>query len=286
MSDDDNIERDESAAEADAGLLIALGAGGIGGFAAHEYFDVPPPLPPQTDLSGVERDIAALQKTVKAQTARHKTLETQIKTASARLGEDVSKLEVKWQADLADLDRKIEAIEIPVIPPATVNIAPDSESADTPAVDADNAATAQPLETIIDPRPELLAVVDDLRGRVDEDMTVMRARLDKLEATAEDEVVAPAAKTVPNDIEAFPAADILAALKRAETPAAPQNWFGKILKKHVSLKRTDHDEAAAVLTDIEAAVLIGDWDAALALSAGLPEPARSSTQEWIARARR
>jgi len=265
------------------GIVIALGAGGIGGFAAHEYFDVAPPLP---DLSAIERDIENLQKTTKAQTARNKTLETQIKTANRRFGQDISSLEDKWQGQLADLDQKIEAIEIPSLPPATVNITPNSENAETPTLDDDNAARA--LETIIDPRPELLAVVDDLRRAVEDDITQIKDRLERLES--EPEVVplrqGEAGPEFDNSSAVdFPRDEILAALKSAESPDSPKNWIGKILNKHISLKSTGHDQAAAYLDSINAAILIEDWDGALELSERLPESARISVQEWIARAR-
>ncbi len=127
--------------------------------------------------------------------------------------------------------------------------------------------------------------MDALRRRVDNDIAAIKIRLDDLEA--DPKVRLPAQGNAKDGTDpASPINDILTELKAAEDPQRTQNWFGKILQKHVSLKRTDYDAAAALLAQIEAAILIEDWEAALELSQSLPQPARGAAQEWIASARR
>lgn len=254
------------------GFFIAISAGGLGGFAAHEYLKTPTP-----DLSQLEQDIAALQETVQAQAAQVKQIEGRSKSAAAKTARDIDSLNDKWQSGLRELDDKVEAIEIPVAPPANVMISPEVSSDDTQEREA-------PLETIIDPRPELLAVIDDLRVVVESDVLAIKDRLDRLEAqpvqTASDEIPETTGQ------EDFPVDEIFEDLKRLDAPGSAQNWWDKILQKHVSLKRTDRLRAEGLVRDIEAAIVIGDWKAAEALATGLPEPSRTTVQEWIARARR
>lgn len=300
------------------GLIMALGAGGLGGFAAHEYFDAPPP-----DLSVLTQDITALEKKLTAQTARVSQLESQSQKGRARLSRDLSKLDADWQAGLTALDAKIAAIDIPPAARPVVKIAPEPEG--EPEIEADIEAeteteiqaenvrdandgaqdigggadvpreaggvAAASIETMIDPRPELLAVVESLRGDVEQDLSAVKARLDRLEAASKDSAPKGSAPTDGGKFaapaaQAFPMDDILAEIKAASPAEPAQNWWDKVLRKHVSLKRTDHDAAAAVLKDIQAAILIEDWPQAESLSAQLPEPARRSVKEWIARARR
>lgn len=257
------------------GLPIALGAGGLGGFAAHEYFHTPPP-----DLSGVAQDIEALEKQLKAQTVRVSKIETQTQKEAARLTRDLSKLESEWQSGLAGLEAQITAVDNQQAAQPVVNKKPDNKGSNNVAPKADEAAYSN------GPNPELLAMIDSLRGDVQKDFRAVKIRLKRLEERPAADITGGDSNIAASAGPVFPVDEILANIKASVPPDEAQNWWDKVLRKHVSLKRTDHDAAASVLKDIEAAILIEDWAQAISLAQQLPEPARTSVQEWIARARR
>jgi len=260
------------------GLFLALAAGGIGGYAAHNYFQTPPPV---IDLSSLHQDIESLEDKLKAQTARVSKIETQNQKESARLAGELSKLEGNLKSGLADIESQINAAANQKAALSRTDIKADDKDIDSPAFEADGAFDSNRSNA------DILTLIDNLRGDVDKDLKAVKTRLKRLE----DRPVERAANNTETDraitaVPSFPADEILAKIKAGLPPETAQNWWDKVLRKHVSLKRTDHDAAAAILKDVEAAILTQDWAQATRLAQALPEPAQASVKEWIARARR
>lgn len=242
------------------GVIMAMAAGGVGGFISHEYFDAPPPPP---NIPNYKAQILELDKAVKAQEARSARFQQQLKTVSAELDSDLTALDERWAQQLSALTQGV------VDKTEAVDIEAPSAPALEPRVNHDTS--------------ELLNHVAHLRQDVGHDIDRIKARLDILEHVAEprpDHAGLPA-KTSAD----FPVDDILGQLNGPTPPKGKPRWYDKFLDQHVSLERTDHDKSAALLHRIEAAILRGDWDAAVDLSQELDEPARRHTQEWIAGAR-
>ncbi len=255
------------------GFMIALCAGGLGGFAAHEYFKTPLP-----DIPDFSQDIKTLEETISEQAAQLKQLEARRKAQTTKTVRNLKAVEDKWQEELRALDNKIKTASLSAAVPVHEN--PIDEPA-TSRCDENE----MPIEALTDPRPELLAAVDRVRRRLNEDMAAIKTRLERLEAQAQ-RGIDNASGNVLAPQEPFPLQEIIDSLDDADMPATAQNWWNKLLRKHISVKRIDRTQAAARLRDIEAAILIQDWEQAQSLSSALPEPARQAVQEWIARARR
>lgn len=258
------------------GLLIAVGAGGIGGFAAHEYFKAPPVAP---DLSAFDVKFSEIEKTVAAQSQRMGRLETDIKEISAGLNKDLEQLETNWSRELSDLENLIES---PSPQLGDQVEAPAKSASDDDDVSGDKAVeetSEPPSPSLPDIRPQLLAAVADIRREFDQDISNINKRIDTLEATQ-------AAPDVPTtSLVRFPTESFIAQLEGDALPVEQDSRLGKFLKKHVSLNRTGHAEAVSILERIGDYIAAGHWDAAEELSDDLPPEVQSVVQEWIAGAR-
>lgn len=242
------------------GLIIALGAGGVGGFAAHEYFKSPTP---EVDLSDVEAKILKLERSVAAQAKKDAQLEAHVQKVSKDLNQDLNKLETKWSEDLSALEALAESGPV---------------KTETGATQSD---TDTDTDTGVNIRPQMLKAIADIRREVGQDIDDITARLETLE-TARDEVEAEPSEA---DIH-FPMESFTSKLEGDAIPVEKDSRLGKFLKKHVSVSRTGHAEAVGLLQRIERAARAGDWDAAVSLSRDLPPEARGPVEEWIAATRR
>lgn len=264
------------------GLALALGAGAVGGFVSHEFFDAPPPPP---NLSGFEAQIKEIETQAAKQTRQNVAMESQIKSLKTQLEKDVSALERKWADKLTVIEGKIaegansngpniklsEDLKIRIDETGTPKFIED-ESRENEAGEASQAS--------IDPNPQLAADLKILRSDIDTELSAVKRRLKILER-AKDTALKQARHAALKEAHVFPAADILAGLAGPEEKEAPKGWFGRLTDKHVSVTRTGQEAAADVLTQIETAIAAGDWETAMRLSDDLPEPARSAAQDWI-----
>lgn len=249
------------------GLIIALGAGGVGGFAAHEYFKSPPPDIDLSafDLSEVEAKISKLEKSVAVQAKKAVQLEAHVQKVSKDLNQDLNKLETKWSQDLSALESLAENRPVKTETGATAS--------DT---DTDTAVTQT-----VDIRPQMLKAIADIRRDVGQDIDGITARLETLETTRDEVEAEPSEEDIHFPMESF-----TSKLEGDAIPVEANSKLGKFLKKHVSVSRTGHADAVALLQRIEQAARAGDWDAAVSFSRDLPPEARGPVEEWIAATRR
>ena len=232
-------------------ILAALGGGLIGGFAAYKF--LPAPQPDEPDLSAIEARIEGLQnkfeKDLSAQAAQN-----------GKLRSELSKLDSKWQDDLTRLEASVADLSLGGALGESGDISPDAIAA----------------------REGLTASVQQLRDGMDDDVKSLQKRLKKLEqqmpsAHGSDGAGLP---RVP-----FPKQDILEALDMAAPDEQPKKWWGRFVKRHVSVKRTDRVKTEALLRQMDTAYAARDWDALEGHAQRLPEPGRSKAQEWIAATR-
>jgi len=237
-------------------ILAALGGGLIGGFAAYKF--LPAPQPDAPDLSAIDARIEGLQnkfeKDLSAQAAQN-----------GKLRSELSKLDSKWQDDLARLEASVADLSLGGALGESGDISPDAIAA----------------------REGLTASVQQLRDGVDDDVKSLQKRLKKLEqqmpaahgsdSHGSDGAGLPRAP--------FPKQDILEALDMAAPDEQPKKWWGRFVKRHVSVKRTDRVKTEALLRQMDTAYAARDWDALDSHAQRLPEPGRSKAQEWIAATR-
>ena len=237
-------------------ILAALGGGLIGGFAAYKF--LPAPKAPAPDLSAFDARIEGLknkfERDLSAQAAQNGSLRSEL-----------SKLDAKWRDELARLEASMAELSLGGSLGEPGDISPEAIAA----------------------RAGLSASVDQLRDVMDDDVKAIEGRLEKLEeqmpashgsdAYGSDGAALPRAP--------FPKGDILEALDMAAPNAQPKKWWGKFVKRHVSVKRTDRVKTEAVLREMDAAYAANDWDALTDHAQRLPEPGRTKAQEWIAATR-
>ena len=259
-----------------AGAMLAVGAGGIGGFAAHEYFKSPVVEP---DLSAFEAKVSDIEETLATQTRKAERLDTQVKKVAKDLGQELTQLEATWSRELSDLEAMITAAPLAVGSGTQPEDAISEDAASENAVEGEK----QPFTTesvALDIRPQLLAAVSDIRREFEQDVTEINRRLERLETAQLD------FEATQNNVPVrFPIERFTAQLEGDAQAVKTDSRIGKFLKKHVSVNRTGHAEAFALLDRIDAAVASGDWDAAATLSGDLPLETRSSVEEWIAATR-
>lgn len=231
-----------------AGLGLACLAGAAGGWAASKYFS-----PPPADLTPIEARLYEFEQNT---------------TSQSELNQAALK---KAEAQRAQIKAEFETFE-------------------AGARAAQNGPAGVPEN------------YSQFQRKTNRELSALKARLDKIEAglSVRDDLSAKAdapqtgsVKTKSSQGEAavsstFPKEDIFAQLSQSggstEGRAAPQQgWWGKLVKRHVALKRTDKIKVQAVLEQIETAIQAGDWPAAHAFSEDLPEPAKAAAQEWIAK---
>jgi len=133
-------------------------------------------------------------------------------------------------------------------------------------------------------------VPSDLEARVEVlerrsspvDMTDILERLDRLEVQSLAPINTPKiiAKSLQKTvgIPPLPKAKIMAAIDEQETES--RNWLGRTLKKHVSIRDAGTDSPEAIISDIQSAIDIDDYAAALKAYDKLPSRARSITSDW------
>ena len=264
------------------GLALALGAGAVGGFVSHEFFDAPPPPP---NLSGFEAQIKEIETQAAKQTRQNVAMESQIKSLKTQLEKDVSALERKWADKFTVIESKIaegansDGPNIKLSEDLKIRI----DETGTPKFIEDERLENEAGESAqapIDPNPQLAADLKILRSDIDIELSAVKRRLKILER-AKDTALNQARQTTLKEAHVFPAADILAGLAGPAEKEAPKGWFGRLTDKHVSVTRTGQEAAADVLTQIETAIAAGDWETAMRLSDDLPEPARGAAQDWI-----
>ena len=286
-----------------AALLSALGGGAVGGFIVHKFLDAPVAAP---DFSHIEARIEGLQNSLSQQDSQNQAFDQRLNAQSKKLSSDLASLEEKWAEDVAQLEASIAARESEQFAPKTSLPKAPIIKTDVSKPSSDKASDIQPSgvqSSGVQPSgapladEKLAASVRQLRTGVNKDIKAIKARLKKLEAqknldtqntlkTQRGKRGAPAAaQSSLSAAPVFPKADIMAALGADAPSDAPQNWWDKLVTRHVSVKRTDRVKAEATLNDMEAAISAGDWAAVERHAQNLPEPARIAAEEWIAATR-
>ncbi|MEP6343596.1 MAG: hypothetical protein ABJ275_09795 [Maricaulaceae bacterium] len=248
------------------GLIIALGAGSVGGFAAHEYFKSPPT---DIDLLEIEAKISKLETRVSAQAKKDAQLEAHVQKVSKGLNQDLKKFEKKWSQDLSTLEGLAESRPVEI------------ETGVTHADTGSDTDTDDGVTQTVDIRPEMLKVIADIRRDLGQNISDITARVETLETAHDEAEVKPSEAVIHFPMESFKAT-----LEGDAIPVEANSKLGKFLKKHVSVSRTGHADAVGLLQRIEQAAHAGDWDAAVSFSRDLPPEARSPVEEWIAATRR
>ena len=259
------------------GLVLVLGVGSAGGISAYKYFKSSQSKPAQLALADFEEKLLVLEKSVAVQTSRADRLETQVKKISKDLTNNVTEIEAKWSQDLSELEALISSGAVKDTPLT------DAPLIDSTEVNIDGETPRDGLgatRTTPDINPQILAAAENIRREFKQDITEIKRRIETLEAVHDEADAVDHTSLIRFPIETF-----TAQLEGDVLPVESGSRLGKFLKKHVSVNRTGHAEAVALLQRIEAEVMSGDWDAALSLANDLPSDARMAVEEWIAGAR-
>lgn len=255
------------------GLIAALGAGGLGGFAVYKYYDSARPVP---DFSNYEAQIDELDKAMKAQEARADRLQNQFETVKADLNSDLTALDERWAQQILELTNYF----------ANTEKATGGEDVPEEISNAGQAENPSLNDTAVqsgDDIPDLQRGLTQLRRDVGRDIDRIKTRLDILEQVPD--IRGDDTASSPQTPASLPIDDILNQVETSAAPTKKPRWYDKFLNQHVSLERTDYDNAKVILQRIDDAISRGDWDVAMDLSQDLDEPTRMITQEWIAGAR-